>query len=106
MTCQLKTSDKKATVIWTRYTRKDTYVGMEVIEPFFLLLRDTQIIKESKDIQMTFDGMTARLSIKSARSEMSGTYKCQIVNEHGKEESTAELTVISKNNKLQNVVRL
>lgn len=57
---------------------------------------DTQVIKESKDIQMSFDGTVARLSIKTARTEMSGVYKCQIVNEYGKEESSAELTIISK----------
>lgn len=44
---------------------------------------------------MAFDGTVARLQIKSARSTMSGSYKCVIVNEFGKEESTAQLTVIS-----------
>lgn len=44
---------------------------------------------------MTFDGTTARLQIQSARTEMSGTYKCLIVNEFGKEESSAQLTVNS-----------
>ena len=43
---------------------------------------------------MTFDGTTARMQISSCRVEMSGTYKCQIVNEFGKEESSAELIVI------------
>ena len=46
---------------------------------------------------MTFDGSIARLVVKSARVEMSGTYKCQIVNEYGKEESSAELTIKSNN---------
>jgi len=55
--------------------------------------RDAQTIKESKDVQMSFDGTIARLSVKSARSEMSGTYTCQITNEFGKEESSAELVV-------------
>lgn len=45
---------------------------------------------------MSFDGTVARLSIKTARTEMSGVYKCQIVNEYGKEESSAELSIISK----------
>lgn len=44
---------------------------------------------------MTFDGTVARLRIESIRSEMSGNYKCQIVNEYGKEESTGQLNVIS-----------
>lgn len=44
---------------------------------------------------MTFDGTVARLQFKSVRSEMSGSYKCVIVNEFGKEESTAQLSVSS-----------
>ncbi len=44
-------------------------------------------------MHMTFDGTVARLHIQSARTEMTGSYKCQIVNEFGKEESTAQLTV-------------
>jgi hypothetical protein len=46
-------------------------------------------------MRMTFDGTAARLQIQSVRSEMSGTYKCQITNEFGKEESSAQLSVIS-----------
>lgn len=46
-------------------------------------------------MRMSFDGTVARLHIQSVHSEMSGTYKCQIVNEFGKEESTAQLSVIS-----------
>ena len=44
-------------------------------------------------MHMTFDGTVARLHIQSARTEMAGSYKCQIINEYGKEESTAQLTV-------------
>jgi hypothetical protein len=48
-------------------------------------------------MRMTFDGTVARLHIQSVRTEMSGTYKCQIINEFGKEESSAKLSVISNN---------
>lgn len=47
-------------------------------------------------MRMTFDGTVARLHMQSVHSEMSGTYKCLIVNEFGKEESIAQLTVIGK----------
>ena len=66
--------------------------------------RDAQTIKESKDVQMSFDGTIARLSVKSARCEMSGTYTCQITNEFGKEESSAELVVTG--NLMYKIVRL
>ena len=44
---------------------------------------------------MTFDGTYARLQMTSAKAEMSGTYACQITNAHGKEESTAEVSITS-----------
>merc|ERR550517_1092338 len=75
MVCQLKTMDKSATVTW---------------------MKDSQVIKESKEVKMSFDGKTAKMLVTSSRAEYSGTYKCQIVNEYGKEESSAELSVISK----------
>lgn len=48
---------------------------------------------------MSFDGKTAKMLVTSSRAEYSGTYKCQIVNEYGKEESSAELSVISNSNR-------
>ena len=45
---------------------------------------------------MSFDGKIAKLQVTSSRAEASGTYRCQIINEYGKEESSAELTVTSK----------
>ncbi|KAG8239128.1 hypothetical protein J437_LFUL018918 [Ladona fulva] len=55
--------------------------------------RNTQIIRESRETTITFDGTYARLSISSCKKEHSGSYKIVVSNEFGKEESYAELKV-------------
>lgn len=55
--------------------------------------RNKKIIKETKDYKISFDGSSASLTIVTTTTEFSGTYTCEIINEFGKEESSAELTV-------------
>ena len=62
------------------------------------IIRDSQVIKESRDVKITFDGKMAKLHISSSTVEASGTYKCQIINEYGREESSAELTIKKEGN--------
>lgn len=54
--------------------------------------RDGKEIKQT-DMKSSFDGTTARLTISSAKSEFSGSYKIVISNEFGKDESSAELLI-------------
>lgn len=61
-----------------------------------VLSRSTQVIKESREMSMSFDGTYARLNISSCKSEYSGSYKIVISNEFGKDESSAELKVAGK----------
>lgn len=44
---------------------------------------------------MSFDGTYARMEIASAKTEMSGSYKCTISNEFGKEETSAQVSITS-----------
>ena len=55
--------------------------------------RSTTIIKETKDVKITFDGKIARLVISSCTKEVSGSYTVTIKNEFGSNESQATLTV-------------
>lgn len=70
---QLKQVDKKSKVVW---------------------YRNSTIIKESSTIKQTFDGKSASLRIsKTKADEHSGTYRCVIKNESGKDESSATVVV-------------
>lgn len=51
------------------------------------------MIKESKDIKMSIESKSASMRIMQTTTSSSGSYKVEIVNEFGKEESSAQLTV-------------
>ncbi|XP_022255917.1 muscle M-line assembly protein unc-89-like, partial [Limulus polyphemus] len=55
--------------------------------------KNKRSIRESREYKISFDGSTAILTITSTTVEFSGTYSVEIVNEFGKEESSAELIV-------------
>lgn len=42
---------------------------------------------------ITFNGVDMKLSINSATTQLSGTYKVVVTNEYGKDESSAQLIV-------------
>ncbi|GFQ82950.1 hypothetical protein TNCT_309441, partial [Trichonephila clavata] len=58
--------------------------------------KGTQVIKESKDIKISFDGTTASLTITQTTTSSSGSYKVEFTNDFGKAESSAQLTVEEK----------
>lgn len=78
LSIKLKESDRKCKVEW--------YKG-------------TTIIKETKDITTTFDGITARLTFSAARVEHSASYRVLVSNEVGKEESSCKVVVEKKADK-------
>jgi len=57
------------------------------------LSRNSTVIKETKDVKISFDGKIARLVISSCTTEYSGSYKIVVKNEFGSNESEATLTV-------------
>ncbi|KFM81373.1 Twitchin, partial [Stegodyphus mimosarum] len=58
--------------------------------------KGTQVIKESKEVKMSFDGSVASMTIVQTTTTSSGSYKVEFVNEFGKAESSAELNVEEK----------
>lgn len=57
------------------------------------LRRDSTVVKASKDIMISFNGLDMKLTITSASTELSGTYKVVVSNEYGQDESSARLVV-------------
>lgn len=55
--------------------------------------KDTSIVKESREITMTFDGTTARLNISKTKVEHSATYRVVLTNDYGQDESSAKLII-------------
>lgn len=51
------------------------------------------MVKASKDVMISFNGMDMKLSITSASTSYSGTYKVVVSNEYGQDESSARLVV-------------
>lgn len=51
------------------------------------------MVKASKDIMISFNGVDMKLSITSASTSYSGTYKVVVSNEYGQDESSARLVV-------------
>ncbi|XP_011700586.1 PREDICTED: muscle M-line assembly protein unc-89-like isoform X1 [Wasmannia auropunctata] len=74
----LATQDRKVTVTWNR---------------------DSTVVKASKDIMISFNGLDMKLTITSASTELSGTYKVVVSNEYGQDESSARLVVKKKEEK-------
>ncbi|XP_023238095.1 twitchin-like [Centruroides sculpturatus] len=55
--------------------------------------RDKTLIKDSKEYKTTFTGSLVKLFIEKTSIEHSGMYTCEVINEYGREESSAELIV-------------
>lgn len=55
--------------------------------------RDTTVIKASKDIMISFNGLDMKLTITSSTTEFTGSYKVVVSNEYGQDESSARLIV-------------
>lgn len=51
------------------------------------------MVKASKDVMISFNGIDMKLSITSASTSYSGTYKVVVSNEYGQDESSARLVV-------------
>lgn len=51
------------------------------------------MVKASKDVMISFNGVDMKLSITSASTSYSGTYKVVVSNEFGQDESSARLVV-------------
>ncbi|XP_023159072.1 muscle M-line assembly protein unc-89-like isoform X4 [Ceratitis capitata] len=78
----LKQSDRKCKIEW--------YKGVT-------------LIKETKEITTTFDGVNARLTFSTARQEHSSNYKVVVINEAGKTESICKITVAKKDSKKKDI---
>ncbi len=59
---------------------------------------ETEITSSKKEYTCIEDGDTCKLIIKQANTKLSGVYKCKAQNEIGFKESSATLSVYSKNN--------
>ncbi|VDD94061.1 unnamed protein product, partial [Enterobius vermicularis] len=62
-------------------------------EPELMWLVDDQPLRPSHDFRLDYDGQNARLEIRDAQPEDTGTYTVRIKNEYGSAESNAKLTV-------------
>lgn len=51
------------------------------------------MVKASKDVMISFNGVDMKLSITSASTSYSGMYKVVVSNEYGQDESSARLVV-------------
>lgn len=68
----MKTSDKKVKVTW---------------------YKNTTVIKETTVYKTTFDGLNARLTISSVKTEHVASYRVVVSNEFGQDESSARLVL-------------
>lgn len=55
--------------------------------------RDSSVVKASKDIMISFNGLDMKLTITTTSTSHSGTYKVVVSNEYGQDESSARLVV-------------
>ncbi|KAK0423255.1 hypothetical protein QR680_008049 [Steinernema hermaphroditum] len=62
-------------------------------EPELLWLVDDQPLRPSHDFRLEYDGQSAKLEIRDAQPEDTGTYAVKITNEYGESRSSAQLTV-------------
>ncbi|KAI1702784.1 immunoglobulin domain-containing protein [Ditylenchus destructor] len=62
-------------------------------EPELVWLVDDQPLRPSHDFRLQYDGQNAKLEIRDAQPEDTGTYAVRITNEHGTAESNAKLVV-------------
>ncbi|CAJ0570275.1 unnamed protein product, partial [Mesorhabditis spiculigera] len=62
-------------------------------EPELLWLVDDQPLRPSADFKLQYDGQNARLEIRDAQPDDTGVYCVRIQNEHGSQESKANLAV-------------
>ncbi|GMS98905.1 hypothetical protein PENTCL1PPCAC_21080, partial [Pristionchus entomophagus] len=62
-------------------------------EPELLWMVDDQPLRPSHDFKLEYDGQKAKLEIRDAQPDDTGTYKVRISNEYGTAESVAELKV-------------
>ena len=68
---------------------------------FYFNYRNGQIVRESSEISTSFDGTTAKLSISNCKITANGSYRVLLVNQFGQEESSAELKVTEKKEKVR-----
>lgn len=62
-------------------------------EPELVWLVDDQPLRPSHDFRIQYDGQTAKLEIRDAQPDDSGTYSVRITNEYGTTETVAKLIV-------------
>lgn len=62
-------------------------------EPELLWLIDDQPLRPSADFRLQYDGQNAKLEIRDAQPDDTGTYTVRITNEYGTKETNAKLTV-------------
>lgn len=62
-------------------------------EPELVWLVDDQPLRPSHDFRLQYDGQNAKLEIRDAQPEDTGTYTVKITNEYGSLESNAKLLV-------------
>lgn len=67
--------------------------NINIYNTFIFFFRDSTVVKASKDIMISFNGVDMKLSITSASTSYSGTYKVVVSNEYGQDESSARLVV-------------
>lgn len=56
--------------------------------------KNSTVIRESSDVNTTFDGTNARLIIRKVSSKYVANYRVVIKNEFGEDESSADLTIV------------
>uniref|UniRef100_A0A914Z056 Ig-like domain-containing protein n=1 Tax=Panagrolaimus superbus TaxID=310955 RepID=A0A914Z056_9BILA len=62
-------------------------------EPELIWMVDDQPLRPSHDFRLQYDGQSAKLEIRDAQPEDTGSYSVKITNEYGTKESTAKLIV-------------
>lgn len=55
--------------------------------------RNSQVVKSSKDVMISFNGSEMKMNIMSVTQDFAGKYKVIVSNEHGTDESEAELFI-------------
>lgn len=58
--------------------------------------KNTTVIRDSSEINTSFDGTNARLIIRKVTSKHIANYRVVIKNEFGEDESSADLTIVEE----------
>ncbi|CAF0846330.1 unnamed protein product [Brachionus calyciflorus] len=74
-----------------------------VPKPEITWYKNKQVIRKSKDLNMEFNGETAKLTINDAYTEDSGDYSCEVWNEISSQTSSFKITIKEKKGKPKRV---